>query len=173
MAARRTLLNLAGLICLLAAACSQSEAEMANDVLGLAGICIPTSDELGTALLTPGTIDVQEGSTLSNVAIGIDTTTGFDGDVQFALVNQDDFSGAFGIEYEESQGFTSLPSTVQGPGTFWIAVILENSDRAEMLLFSEVTFDIDGVSFITQDEFPLEIKPGGCRGSDSFQSSQG
>ena len=59
MAARKTLLNLSGLICLLAAACSQSEAEMANDVLGLAGICIPTSDELGTALLTPGTIDVR------------------------------------------------------------------------------------------------------------------
>ena len=77
-------------------------------------------------------------------------------------MNQDDFSGAFGIEYEESLGCDSLPSTVQGPGTFWIAVILENSDRAEMLLFSEVIFNIDGASFVTEDEFPLEIRPGGC-----------
>lgn len=164
MAARGKLANLFVLICLLAAACSQADAELADDVLGLEGICIPTSDALGTALLTPGAIEVQEGSTLSNVAVGVSSTTGFDGDVQVALVNRDDFSGAFGIEYEESLGFDSLPSTVQGPGTFWITVILENSDRAEMLLFSQVTFDIDGVSFVTEDEFPLEIAPGGCGG---------
>lgn len=152
------------MLALLATACSEPATAASGQIFGVISACAPAPSVATHFYYAAGAFTVAEGSTLSDVKVGIESKTDFDGEVTVALVNSDEFSGGIGIEYEESLALESLPTTVIGPGDFNLVLIVEHLPQNDAIVFTRVEFDIDDQTFISRDGdvFELEIAQGGC-----------
>ena len=152
------------LVCfgLLAVGCSQGPAVFEEQVIGNIASCSPAPDEPTMQVYSIGGWELEDGSSLSEVSIGQESPTGFDGEVSLALVSTDEFSGAVGIPADQVMDFSGAPSTVEGPGTIWVVLTIEVLPEDHMITFKDLRFTIDEEAFVSNDTHEFEIAKGGC-----------
>lgn len=162
--ARRSVFLKLAILSLLATACSDPPTQSAGRIFGVVEACAPSPDVATSLLYSPGAFTLEDGSSLSDVTVGIESPTGYDGEVVVAVVDTDDFSGGFGIPYDESLDFRSMPTTAQGPGDFHLILLVEHRPQSDDISFNTVEFEIDGERFVSRenDTFELEISQSGC-----------
>ena len=147
--------------CLVTAGCSSDPAPFLEQLFGVPGVCVPTRAQPTARLFTPGGIALSEASSLSDVTFTTSSPTGFEGEILFAIV-EDEEVVSFGGDYDEELALDALPSEVMGPGVFRFAFVVEQGGGADTIRFEEFAFSIDGERHQSPEVFDLEFVSGNC-----------
>lgn len=162
--ARRAMNSVVLAACLVATACSGSATQADERVFGIIGACSPAPIENTEFYYSVGGFELDQGDVLTVRDIAANSSTGFDGNVDFALLDIEQFESGTGLQYDDSLGFRELPKTVSGPSTFQLVLIVELTPANHSVVFSDVEFALNGLEFVSfeGDTFEFEIMEGGC-----------